>query len=291
MRRKIRYHKPALFATRSELLAPAESETRCGTGSRTKRRKRRNTGVPAFGSTVDVLLPSAKLLREIAMEQKADRDRMAEEAVGQRHGSAPPFAATKSDMSQEEAARRFAASSGAEATTPERTAESTGERVGDAYSDPRSVARYSARNVGQQIAPQGGSYEGFSSNRFDQERFLTVVAAFALGYLTAVLLHSRNNSQFGTISGPFQITKPPQGDQHSRGFVAAAVLKTITEHPQGMTTAEITAELGPQGIGPQSIAIALGALVQAEKVSSQREGGKYFPAAAEVPTAPDQPSS
>jgi hypothetical protein len=220
------------------------------------------------------------------MEQKADRDRIAEEAVGQRHGSAPPFAGTKSDMSQEEAARRFAVSSGAEASTPERTAESIGERVGDAYSDPGSVARYSARKLAG-----GESYKGFSSNRLDQERFLTVVASFALGYLAAVLFHSRINAQFGTISGPFQITKPPQGDQHPRGFVQAAVLKTITEHPQGMTTGEITAELGPQGIGPQSIAIALGALVQAEKVSSQREGGTYFPAAAEVPTAPDQPSS
>ena len=74
-------------------------------------------------------------------------------------------------------------------------------------------------------------------------------------------------------------------------FVQATVLKTVTEHPQGMTTAEITAELGPQGIGRESIANALGALVQAEKVSSRREEDKYFPAAAEVPTAPDQPSS
>jgi hypothetical protein len=118
-----------------------------------------------------------------------------------------------------------------------------------------------------------------------------VVASFALGYLAAVLFHIRINAHFDTISGPFQITKPPQGDKHPRGFVESAVLKTITEYPQGMTTAEITAELGSQGIGPRSIAIALGALVQAEKVSSQREVGKYFPAAAEVPTAPDQPSS
>ena len=44
------------------------------------------------------------------MEQKADRDRIAEEAVGQTHGSAPPFAATKSDMSQEEAAQQLLAS-------------------------------------------------------------------------------------------------------------------------------------------------------------------------------------
>jgi hypothetical protein len=89
------------------------------------------------------------------MEKQADRDRIAEEAVGQRHGSAPPFAGTKSDMSQEEAARRFAASSGAEASIPEKTAESIGERVGDAYSDPESVARYSARKVGPQIAARG----------------------------------------------------------------------------------------------------------------------------------------
>jgi hypothetical protein len=230
-------------------------------------------------------------LKEIAMEKQADRDRIAEETVGQRHGSAPPFAGTKSDTSQEEAARRFGASSGAAASTPEKTAESIGERVGDAYSDPESVARYSARKVGRQIAARGESQKGFGGKRFYQERFLTVTASFALGYLAAVLFHSRINAQFGTISGPFQITMPPQGDKHPRGFVKSAVLKTITEHPQGMTTAEITAELGPQGIGQQSIAIALCALVQAEKVSSQSEGGKYFPAAAEVPTAPDQPSS
>ena len=118
-----------------------------------------------------------------------------------------------------------------------------------------------------------------------------MVASFALGYLAAVLFHGRINAQFGTTSGPFQITKPPQGEKHPRGFVESAVLKTVTEHPQGMTTAEITAQLGPQGIGRQSIASALGALVRAEKVSSQRKGGKYLPAAAEVPTAPDQPSS
>ena len=225
------------------------------------------------------------------MKKQADRDRIAEEAVGQRHGSAPPFAGTKPEMSQEEAARRFAASSGAEASTPEKTAESIGERIGDAYSDPESAARYSTGKVGPQIAARGASHKGFGSNRFNQERFLTVVVSCALGYLAAVLFHSRIDARFGTKSGPFQITKPPQGDKHPRGFVTSAVLKTITEHPQGMTTAEITAELGAQGIGPQSIAIALGALVQAEKVSSQRREGKYFPTAAEVPTAPDQPSS
>lgn len=240
------------------------------------------------------------------MDKQAERDRIAEEAVGQRHGNTPAFAGTKSGMSQEDATRRFAESSGAEASIPEKTAESIGERVGDAYSDPESVARYPARKVGQQIAARGESHKGFDSDRsfcapvvpakgvsrqFDQKWFLTVVASFALGYLAAVLFHSRFNVQFGTASGPFQITKPPQADKHPRGFVKSAVLKTITEHPQGMTPVEITAELGPQGIGPQSIALALRALLQAEKVSSQGEGEKYFPATAEVPTAPDQPSS
>jgi hypothetical protein len=167
------------------------------------------------------------------------------------------------------------------------------------------VARHSPRKVGQQIAARGKSQKDVGSNRFlsapveaakavsrqfDQERFLIVVASFALGYLAAVLFHGRINAQFDA-SGPFQITKPPQGGKHLRGFVESAVLKTVTEHPQGMTTWEITAELGPQGIGRQSIANALGALVEAEKVSLHREGSKYFSAAAEVPTAPDQPSS
>jgi hypothetical protein len=53
------------------------------------------------------------------------------------------------------------------------------------------------------------------------------------------------------------------------------VLKTITEHPQGMTSAEITGALGPQGIGQQSIANALSALIQAKKISSEGRGGKY----------------
>jgi hypothetical protein len=112
-----------------------------------------------------------------------------------------------------------------------------------------------------------------------------------LGYATAVWLYHRANARPEKIPAPTQITKPPQGDRHPRGFVQATVLKTITEHPQGMTTAEIIGELGAEGIGQQSIANALEALVWAEKITSEGSGGRYFPAAAEVPTAPDQPSS
>jgi hypothetical protein len=101
---------------------------------------------------------------------------------------------------------------------------------------------------------------------------------------------ARINAYFGATATPSEITRPPQGERHPRGFVQATVLKTIAEHPQGMTSAEIVEELGPQGIGQQSIANALSALVQAQKVIAQGRGGKYLPASAEVPTAPDQPS-
>jgi hypothetical protein len=228
------------------------------------------------------------------MQRQADRDKIAEEAVGQRHESAPPYAAKNEEVSQEEAARHLAGSAGAQATTPEKTAESVGERVGNAYSDPKSVA---PQKVGGQTAARRESEKSVGVNRFlsaqtDVGRFATVVASFALGYLTAILFHGRINAQFGATRGPFQIGKPPrEEDKHPRGFVQSTVLKTITEHPQGMTTAEIIAELRAQGIGQQSITSALCALIQADKVSLQREGGKYFSATATVPTAPDQPSS
>jgi hypothetical protein len=60
---------------------------------------------------------------------------------------------------------------------------------------------------------------------------------------------------------------------------------------QGMATAEIITELGPQSIGQESIANEPDVLVQAKKISSPGREGKYLPAASEVPTAPDQPSS
>jgi hypothetical protein len=91
----------------------------------------------------------------------------------------------------------------------------------------------------------------------------------------------------------FRRTPPTtrSGERHPRGFVQQAVLKTITEHPSGMTTAEIIALLKPHSIGQQSIANALGALVDQNKITSEGRGGKYRPADASVPTAPDQPSS
>jgi hypothetical protein len=236
--------------------------------------------------------------REVAMQGQPDRDRIADEAVGQRHESPPPYA--RNAASREDSSRQFAASSGVASSIPEKTAASLGERVGDAYSDPERGPRHSPRpNVGQHTAPQGEANKGVGTSRFlsasekasnVQERFLTVITSFALGYLAAVLFHDRINAQFKATSGPFQITKPPV-DKHPRGFVQATVLKTISEHPQGMTSAEITKALGDQGIGEQSIANALGVLIQAKKISSEGRQGKYRAATDEVPTAPYQPSS
>jgi hypothetical protein len=214
------------------------------------------------------------------METQAERDAIADEAVGQRRERPPPEAQQKDSLSPEEIGRRVAMASGAEASIPEKTAESLGERAADAYSDPDlahrpiSIGRRSARRV---------------SNPFEWRRFLTLVTGFALGYFAAVLLQRRTKAYSAETPEPFQITQPPH-DGHPRGFVQSTVLKTITEHPQGMTTAEIIKELGHQGLGEQSIENALVALVQARKVILQGSRAKYLPAAAEVPTAPDQPS-
>jgi hypothetical protein len=238
--------------------------------------------------------------REIAIEGRPDRDRIADEAVGQRHEAAPPYARSAASVSGEDSSRQFAASAGVASSIPEKTAESLGERVGDAYSDAERGPRYSPRKVGQPIAARGESNKGIGTNRFlsasreaanpDRERFLTVVTSFALGYLAAVLFHDRVNARFNTTSGPFQISKRPVG-KHPRGFVQTTVLKIISEHPQGMTLAEITEALGREGIGQQSIANALSALIQVKKISSEDRGGKYHSTTDEVPTAPDQPSS
>lgn len=240
------------------------------------------------------------------MENQQDPNRIAEEAVGQRHDGAPPDDVKEREgMSPEEAARQTAWSVGPQASVPEKTAESVGERWGNAYSDPGGAAHTRESNRGLKGSGASGSQSGGAarpvsaawrqltgivSRQFRQQAFLMTVASFAMGYLTAALINGRNNAHIGMMRGPFQITTPPQGSGHPRGFVESTVLKTLTEHPQGMTAAEMIKELDPQHIDQRSIASALAALVRAKKVSLQ-ERGNYISTAAEVPTAPDQPSA
>ena len=120
--------------------------------------------------------------------RKQDPDAIAEEAVGQRHGDPPPYAVkTRPDMSPEEMARRLSKSAGPRASIPEKTAEAVGERVGDAYADPGSAA---ARNppghfdAVRQVAQ-------IVSHQLGEQPFVMVAASFALGYMTALLLHGR----------------------------------------------------------------------------------------------------
>jgi hypothetical protein len=105
------------------------------------------------------------------MKTQFDRDRIAEEAIGQRHGSAPDYAPTKADTSQEEAALQLAPSSGAQASIPEKTAESVGERVGDAYSDSARIAQYPKGEVGRLTATVAGvAQEWFLTRPIERNR-------------------------------------------------------------------------------------------------------------------------
>jgi hypothetical protein len=104
---------------------------------------------------------------------------IAAEAVGERLGSRP-----RDDG--EHAVRRAATSSGPHATVADKTAESVGERVGDAYAD---ATTHEARERSRKVIRHSGAEGGFQARQFDRQSFVTVVAAFALGYIAALLIH------------------------------------------------------------------------------------------------------
>ena len=139
--------------------------------------------------------------------RKQDPDAIAEEAVGQRHGDPPPYAIKeKPDVSQEEIARR-SKSAGPRASIPEKTAEAVGERVGDAYADPGHAAARNRPGIIARLAGQHGRSSGNGaadpvlgavrqatrgvSRQLNEQPFLMVAASFALGYMTALMLHGR----------------------------------------------------------------------------------------------------
>ncbi|MGB9648486.1 MAG: hypothetical protein WCB44_25755, partial [Stellaceae bacterium] len=92
--------------------------------------------------------------------------------------------------SQEEVARRLSKPAGPQASIPEKTAESIGERVGDAYADPGSTA---PGNRPGKTARLAGPHERSTAVRqvLGEQPLLMVVASFALGYMTALVLHGR----------------------------------------------------------------------------------------------------
>ena len=122
---------------------------------------------------------------------RQDPDAIAEEAVGQRHGEPPPYAVREQPhMSQEERARQLSQPAGDRASIPERTAEAVGERVGDAYADPGTAAARSLPGKTARLAlPQERS--GALRQVLDEQPFMMAAASFALGYMTALLMHRR----------------------------------------------------------------------------------------------------
>ena len=119
------------------------------------------------------------------VEQKAYASDIAAEAVGERLETPPP------DPSEQ--TPRPAAATGPRARVADKTAESLGERSGDAYADATTnEARARSPKVVRHAATEGGSLTGGAvlSRPFDQQTFVTVLAAFALGYAAALLIHS-----------------------------------------------------------------------------------------------------
>src|SRR6266513_3869849 len=108
---------------------------------------------------------------EMTMETKPKPGTIAEEAVGQWLGSAPPDAVReKAEMSPDEAARRLAKSSGPRASTAEKTAESVGERDSSAYSDPSSRMQRQWGNGGRRATANRVA----RSDQFDLQPLMTV---------------------------------------------------------------------------------------------------------------------
>jgi len=86
--------------------------------------------------------------------------------------------------------RQLSKSAGPQASVPEKTAEAVGERAGDAYADPGSAAaRNLAGNIARLALPDERS--GAVRQVLDEQPFQMVAAGFALGYMTALLLHRR----------------------------------------------------------------------------------------------------
>jgi hypothetical protein len=116
-------------------------------------------------------------------EQKAYASDIAAEAVGERLGSPPPD-------TREQTSPPPATSAGPRARVAEKTAESLGERSVDAYAD---ATTDEARERSRRVFPHAaiGSQTGGAalSELLGQQTFVTVLAAFALGYAAALLIH------------------------------------------------------------------------------------------------------
>jgi hypothetical protein len=115
--------------------------------------------------------------------------RFAAEAVGERLED-DPTSRTAGEHAEKRPQAPVATSAGPRARMAEKTAESMGERVGDAYADATTdEARERSREAVRRTATRAGSQSRGASN--DIDTFVTVLMAFGLGYIAALLIHSR----------------------------------------------------------------------------------------------------
>jgi hypothetical protein len=117
------------------------------------------------------------------MEQQPDPTSIADEAVGQARGTEPPDRA-KEEKSAEEAPRRNAPAPAADASISEKSAASVGERSGEAYSDTANSQLATSRTARPRRA--GSTSNSVLSTRSARQ---CIIAGFALGYVSALLLH------------------------------------------------------------------------------------------------------
>lgn len=115
------------------------------------------------------------------MNDMNERGRIADEAVGQRPASEIPDAAK-----DRVAEGRPAASASPHASVATKTAEAVGETLGGAYAYPDATAE-EVRRRSRGVARRRPTANASGSAR----PFMMAAAGFALGYVTALLVHHR----------------------------------------------------------------------------------------------------
>jgi len=86
--------------------------------------------------------------------------------------------------------------------------------------------------------PIGGGVGSGDIHPFELQQFVALVTGLALAMSPQYCFTLPSLPSLVKLQSHFK-SRPPQGDRRPRGFVQSTVLKVITEHPQGMTTAEI----------------------------------------------------
>ena len=120
-------------------------------------------------------------------ERDTDARRIAEEAIGERPEVAIPDAAKQNVIKRPE---DLAVSAGPQASLATQTAEAVGEREGGAYADGTiEEAQRRSRETVRQKSSQAQATQWLHRRLGSQS--LTVISAFALGYIASLVVHHR----------------------------------------------------------------------------------------------------